>query len=349
MVGFHLHALAQEAPPKPPTPNPFDAWVHLGTDGTVTLVLAKSEMGQGIYTALPMILAEELDVAWDSVKVEQAPTRPAWYNHGTGGSSSTRTSYAPLRQAGAAARAMLVKAAAEQWKVDPASLKTDKGTVLGPAGQRAPYGSLVEAAAKLPIPDLERVPLKDPATFGIIGTSVPRVDIPPKTNGSARFGIDVRLPGRLYAVVARPPVYGGAVKKYDAAKAKAIKGVRRIVELPKVDTDGAFTRGGIAVVADGTYAAMQGRDALQIEWDGGPSAAISNESLRKDFEALIAKGGEALAVEPASGRVRDRAAQPSPGLWRWSMYLAGGRAARGSVGSIGRGCTVRGKTRRSPP
>ncbi len=291
-IGFRFDdALAQAPPPEKPAPNPFDAWIKIGKDGVVTLVMAKSEMGQGIFTALPMIVADELDVDFAKIKIQQAATNAAWYNHGTGGSSSVRTSFTPLRQVGAAARAMLVEAAADQWKVDPATLTTENGTVIGPGGKQLAYGALVEAAAKLPVPDLKTIALKDPAKFKLIGTSVPRYDVPSKTNGTAQFGGDVRLPGMLHAVVARPPVYGGSVKRYDAAKAKAVKGVKQIVELPKVDTDGAFTRGGIAVVADSTYAALQGREALEIEWEGGPNAAISNDSLRRDFEAMIAKGG----------------------------------------------------------
>lgn len=290
-VGFRIdEAFGQEASKEKPKPNPFDAWVRIGKDDSVTLVVGKSEMGQGIFTALPMILAEELDVDWARVKVEQAATNPAWYSHGTGGSSSIRTSYTPLRQAGAAARAMLVQAAAAQWKMDAAKLTTDSGTVIGPSGQRATYGALVAAASKLPVPDHKTVALKDPAKFRIIGKATPRADLPSKTDGSAQFGIDVRVPGMLYAVVARTPVYGGKVKSYDAAKAKTVKGVRHVVELPKVD-DGAFTRGGIAVIADSRHAAFKGREALQIEWEGGPIAGLSNDSLRRDFEAMIAKGG----------------------------------------------------------
>jgi isoquinoline 1-oxidoreductase beta subunit len=292
MVGFRLgDALAQDAPKERPAANPFDAWVQVGKDDSVTLTLAKSEMGQGVFTSLPMILAEELDVDWAKVKVEQARTNPAWYDHDTGGSASVRTSFLPLRQAGAAARAMLVEAAADRWRLDAASLRTERGAVIGPAGQRAAYGTLVEAAARLKVPDLKSVTLKDAASFRIIGTSLPRVDIPSKTNGSAGFGLDVRLPGMLYAVIARAPVYGGTVKRYDARQAKAVQGVKQIVELPKVDADSAFTRGGIAVVADSTYAAIKGRDALQVEWDDGPNAAISSDALRRDFAAMIARGG----------------------------------------------------------
>ncbi|HET7292253.1 MAG TPA: xanthine dehydrogenase family protein molybdopterin-binding subunit [Vicinamibacteria bacterium] len=296
VVGVRLDALAQPASKEKPTPNPFDAWVRIGKDDSVTLVVAKSEMGQGIFTSLPMILAEELDVDWARVKVEQAATNPDWYSHGTGGSSSVRTYYTPLRQAGAAARALLVQAAAAQWKADASKLTTEKGVVMGPAGQRASYGSLVEAAAKLPVPDHKKVALKDPARFRIVGTSVPRADLPSKVDGTAQFGLDVRVPGMLYAVVARPPAYGGKFKSYDATKAKAVKGVRQVVELPKVD-DGAFTRGGIAVVAESRHGAIKGRDALQIEWDGGPIASWSNDSLRRDFEAMIAKGGKVVRDE----------------------------------------------------
>lgn len=291
VVGFKFDAAGAETPKA--KPSPLDAWVRIGKDDSVTLVLAKSEMGQGVFTALPMILAEELDVDFARVKVEQAPTREDWYDHSTGGSASVRTSYTPLRRAGAVARALLVKAAADQWKLEPAVLTTAKGRVIGPGGKSLGYGALVEAAAKLPVPDPEKLELKPEAKFTIVGHSLPRVDIPAKTNGTAGFGIDVRLPGMLYAVVARPPVYGGAFKRYDATKAKAVKGVRQVVELPRLGAD-AFTRGGIAVVADSTWAAIQGREALVVEWDGGPNAGVSNDSLRRDFEAMIAKGGKVV-------------------------------------------------------
>ena len=190
-------------------PNPFDAWVRIAKDGTVTIVLAKSEMGQGAMTALPMILADELDVEWAKVRVEQAPTNPTIYEHGTGGSGSTKDSWKPLRQTGAAARAMLVGAAAEQWKVDPASCKTAKGVVSGPSGQKLAYADLVEAATKQPLPDFKTVALKKDSELTIVGTSPRRLDFPAKIDGSARFGIDVRVPGMLYAVIARCPTVGG--------------------------------------------------------------------------------------------------------------------------------------------
>jgi len=295
VIAFRLgpeELLAQTEREKP-VPNPFDAWIRVARDGGVTLILAKSEMGQGVYTSLPMILAEELDVEWSRVRVEQAPTDPRVYDHATGGSSSVRTSFTPLRQAAAAARTMLVDAAAERWKVAPAQCRAEKGVVLGPSGQEAAYGDLAEAAAKRPLPDFKTVPLKDPKRFVVVGTEVPRLDIPPKVDGSARFGLDVRVPGMLHAVVARCPTFGGKVKTFDAAKAKAVRGVKQVVEIPAVK-EGAFTAGGIAVVAESTWAAIKGRDALTIEWDHGANAAESNETLRRQFEELLGREGKVV-------------------------------------------------------
>jgi isoquinoline 1-oxidoreductase beta subunit len=295
VVGFRfsLDALAQEAQEKK-TPNPFEAWVHVGKDGTVTLITAKSEMGQGALTAMPMILAEELEVDWSRVRVEQAPTDPSIYDHGTGGSGSVASSWLPLRQAGAAAREMLVRAAATAWNVEPATCRAEKGFVVhGPRRRRLAYGELVEAASKLPIPDFKTVPLKNPNDFGIVGHPVPRTDIPSKVDGSARFGIDVRVPGMLYAVVARCPTFGGKPARFDAAKAKAVPGVRHVVEIPAVGP-GAFTAGGVAVVAESTWAAMQGRKALEIEWDRGPHAGESSHTLRQSCEAIGAQPGKVV-------------------------------------------------------
>jgi isoquinoline 1-oxidoreductase beta subunit len=294
VVGFDWsREAAAQGPPERKTPNPFDAWVKIAADGTVTLILAKSEMGQGASTALPMILAEELDADWSKVKVEQALTNPAVYDHGTGGSGSTRGSWQPLRQAGAAVRQMLIEAAAEKWKVEPGACTTEKGVVLGPGGRKAGYGELVEAAAKRPLPDLAKVPLKDASKFRLVGTSPERNDIPAKVDGSAQYGIDVRVPGMLYAVIARCPTVGGKPKGFDAAKAKAVPGVRHVVEIPPVK-EGAFTTGGVAVVADSTWAALQGRDALAVEWEHGTGVAESSEALRKQFEGLLAQTGKAF-------------------------------------------------------
>ena len=291
VVGFRWDqdALAQEKQEKKP-PNPFDAWIRIAKDGSVTLLVAKSEMGQGVMAALPMILADELEVDWKQVKVEQALTKPEVYNHGTGGSSSIRTSYLPLRQAGAAARDMLVQAAAQRFGVNPNACRAENGYVLtGPRDKRLAYGELVEEAAKLPIPDHNQVTLKNPSDFKIVGKHTPRVDIPSKVDGSATFGLDVRVPGMLFAVVARCPTCGGKPKSFDATKAKAVRGVREVLEIPPVQD--AHTTGGIAVVADSTYAAIKGRQALQIEWDHGPAVAESTATLRKQFEELLGKAG----------------------------------------------------------
>jgi isoquinoline 1-oxidoreductase subunit beta len=295
VVGFHLdgEAWAQDPQEKKP-PNPFDAWIRIGADGTVTLTLAKSEMGQGVFTALPMILADELDVDWSRVRIEQAATRPEIYNHGTGGSSSLRTSWLPLRQAAAAARTMLVGAAAERWNVNPNACRTERGYVMtGPRDKRLAYGELLAAAATRPVPDFKTVALRDSSAFRIVGTDIPRADVPPKVTGQAQFGLDVRVPGMLYAVVARCPTFGGKPARFDATAAKAVRGVRQVVEIPAVEA-GAHTAGGIAVVADSTYAAMKGREALKVEWDHGPHAGESTASLFRQMAENVGKPGKVV-------------------------------------------------------
>ena len=298
-----------EAPKEKKPPNPFDAWVRIAKDGTATLVLAKSEMGQGAMTALPMILADELDLDWAKVRVEQAPTNPAIYDHGTGGSGSIKDSWLPLRQTGAAARAMLVAAAAERWKVDPAACKTAKGVVTGPGGRSLPYGDLVEDAAKRPVPDFKTLALKKDADLTIVGTNVHRLDIPAKTDGSARFGIDVRVPGMLYAVIARCPTFGGKPVRFDAAKAKAVPGVKHVVEIPPTGPDGAFAPGGVAVVAETSWAAIQGRQALGVEWDPGPNQAESSAALRQQMEQLLAQPGKVCRSDGDAEAALGRAAR----------------------------------------
>lgn len=295
-VRFDGEVVAQAPGPKP-TPNPFDAWIRIASDGAVTLIVAKSEMGQGVFTALPMLLAEELDVDLASVAIEQAPTDAGVYNHGTGGSASIRTSFEPLRRAGATARTMLVAAAAERWGVEATACRTESATVLGPGGRRATYGELVADAAKRPLPAPESVALREPKSWSVIGTSVPRRDVPAKVDGSARFGLDVRVPGMLYAVVARCPVLGGRLKRFDPSKAKAVAGVRHVVELAPVLGDGVFARGGVAVVADSTWAAMRGRDALTVEWDEGAAASESSATIARQMEERIVGAAKKVAEE----------------------------------------------------
>ena len=297
VIGFYLSDVgladqARDQEKKPP--NPFDAWVHIGKDNRVTLILGKSEMGQGVYTALPMILAEELSLDWRKVKVEQAPTNPAIYDHGTGGSGSVAGSWLPLRRAGSAAREMLITAAAQRWNVVRDTCKAQNGGVLhGARKDFLTYSELVEDASKLPIPDFNTVPLKNSDDFAIIGKDTLRLDARAKSSGAAKFGIDSRAPGMLYAVIARCPVFGGKVAKFDATKAKAVPGVREVVQIESVGP-GAFTAGGVAVLADNSWAATRGRAALEITWDEGPNANESSDSLRQQCAENASKPGKVV-------------------------------------------------------
>ena len=273
LLGWHLDAGARVlAAAAKATPSVFapNAFIRIGTDGRVTLIMNQVEMGQGTYTSMPMLLAEELEVGLDQVRLEHAPpddklyANPLFGDQETGASSSVRAFYEPLRRAGAAARTMLVAAAAATWNVDPASCRAQKGVVThSPTGRTLTYGALADKAARLPVP--ANVTLKDPKDFTLIGTPAKRLDTPAKVNGTAQYGIDVRLPGMKIATVAASPVLGGKVASLDDSKAKAIKGVRQIVRLDDL----------VAVVADNMWAAKQGLKALAIRWDDGPNATIS--------------------------------------------------------------------------
>lgn len=262
-----------------------NAFLRIGSDESVTVVVNHSEMGQGVYTALPMILAEELDADWKKVRFEAAPVDPA-YDHTafgiqmTGGSTSTCSEWERLRKCGATARAMLVAAAAETWSVEPDSCRTETGEVIHDgSGQRLSYGKLAEKASKLAPPADAR--LKDPKDFRLVGKPTKRLDTPEKTNGKAVFGIDVNLPGMLVAVVARPPVFGGRVRSFDPTMAKAVPGVKHVVEID----------GGVAVVADGFYSAKLGRDALSVTWDEGPLATLDSDTQGEEYAKLAAEPG----------------------------------------------------------
>jgi len=282
---------AQDAKKNPP--NPFDAWIHVKPSGEISLIVAKSEMGQGIRTGLAMILAEEAEVDLNSVTVQQAETRPDIYPHlGTGGSGSTMENYTPLRKAGATVRWLMITAAAAKWNVPATQCFAKTGTILHRgSSRRATYGELVEAASKLPLPKPESVSLKDAATFELIGHPVPRVDIPAKVNGRAQFGLDVRVPEMLFAVVARCPTFGGKPAHFEAAQAKALPGVHDVFEIPALGGD-RFTAGGIVVVADSTWTAIKARRALQITWDNGPNASESSDALGEALRAAAAKPGK---------------------------------------------------------
>lgn len=282
VIGFEVPPA--KAANEKPVINPLTSWIQIDQQGQITLSYSKSEMGQGISTSLPMILAEELDADWKNVRVEHAPLDRVFGPQGTGGSGSITALYTPLRQAGAAARSMLIAAAAQRWNVSPGECTTRNSTVWH-GNDKLSFGELVETAAKMPVPDLATIPLKDPSKFEIIGKSLPRTDIPAKTNGSAIFGLDVRVPNMVYAVVARCPVFGGKVKSFDAAKAKSMKGVLDVFEIDSAPE--VHSSGGVAVVAETTYIAMQARNQLKIEWDEGPAAAESSDTLRKEFRRIV--------------------------------------------------------------
>lgn len=265
------------------------AFVQIAKDGTVTITINRLDFGQGVQTALPMILAEELDADWSKVQSVHGSNDPAYIDplygmHLTGGSGSVAHSYMQYRELGARTRAMLVSAAAAHWRVDPASLRTRNGAVIGPGGQQLGYGDLAEAAMKLPVP--ETVSLKDPKDFGLIGKATGRLDAKAKSSGRQGYGIDVRLPGMLTAVVARPPVFAARLKSVDDSAAKAIKGVKAVLRIP-VDRGGE----GVAVIADGYWPAKQGRDALKLEWDSSAVEKADSVKQLAQYRELAAKPG----------------------------------------------------------
>src|SRR5881296_3790186 len=284
-IGERSRAATAAAAASPPgfVPNAF---IRIGSDGRITLIMNQVEMGQGMYTSMPMLLAEELEVGLDQVQLEHAPPNDKLYANPlvgfqmTGASSSVRMMYTPLRTAGATARTMLVAAAAQTWDVAPASCRAQNGVVTHLAsGRTLPYGALAEKAAKLPVPT--QVTLKDPRDFTLIGTPAKRLDTPDKVNGKAKFGIDVRLPGMKIATVAASPVLGGKVAGLDDSKAKTIKGVRQIVRLDDA----------VAVVADHMWAAKQGLAALAIRWDAGPNAKVSTADVVRELDAASQQPG----------------------------------------------------------
>ena len=285
---FPMAACAQASDGLKPTQQP-SAFVRIDRDGTVTVTINRLDFGQGVQTGLPMILAEELDADWSKVRSRHGNANPAYADpafgmHLTGGSNSIKNSYTQYRELGARTRAMLVSAAAAQWKVDPASLRTENGAVIGPAGQKVGYGELAEAAMKLPVPD--QVSLKDPKQFRLIGKPTRRLDARDKSSGNQSYGIDVRLPGMLTAVVARPPVFGAKLKSVDDSAAKAVKGVKAVLRVP-VDRGGE----GVAVIADGYWPAKQGRDALKMEWDTLAVEKVDSAKQLASYRELAGKPG----------------------------------------------------------
>jgi isoquinoline 1-oxidoreductase beta subunit len=302
LMGFSLPGALQAAG-SVYTPN---AWVHIADDNTITLISARSEMGQGVYTSMPMLIAEELNVDIKNIKVAIAPPNAKLYGNPllggpqlTGGSTSVRDGWEKLRVGGAQVREMLISAAATKWGVDRSELKAENGMVLGPKGKKASYGSLASDAAKLPVP--EKVSIKDPKDFRIVGKPTRRLDTPAKTNGTAQFGIDVRLPGMVYAALEQSPVIGGKVKSLDKTKARGMQGVIDVVQIPD----------GVAVVATSWWQANVARKALVIEWDEGPGASLNEKTMLEGIRAASKTGtplpikavGDADSVIAAASKV----------------------------------------------
>ncbi|SOZ15370.1 putative Isoquinoline 1-oxidoreductase subunit beta (large chain) (iorB) [Cupriavidus taiwanensis] len=307
-LGVAPLAQAQEgAKPKAPPAAP-QAFLIIAPDNTVTVAVNRLEFGQGVHTALPMALAEELDADWRNVRAALAPAGDPYKDPGfgmqmTGGSTALNHSFQQYRELGARARAMLVAAAAQRWKVDPASCKVEQGVITA-GSQRATFGELAPAAMELPVP--QQVTLKDPAQFRIVGKPTPRLDARGKMEATTPFGIDTQLKGMVVAVVARPPRFGGKVKSFSADKARAVPGVRGVLQVP-VDRGGS----GVAVIASGYWPAKMGRDALAVQWDDAGSK-VSSQALFDEYAKLagqpgtVARAGEgdiAAAIQRAPRKI----------------------------------------------
>jgi isoquinoline 1-oxidoreductase subunit beta len=282
--------------PTGPQPAEVNAFVKIGGDGTVTLVIHKSEMGQGVYTGLAQLLADELECDLTRVRIETAPVAAVYNNpripqQFTGGSNSISSSWTGLRLAGAAARTMLIAAAAQDWQVSVDSCRAERNFVYGPEGRKAGYGQLAAAAGKLTAPDPKSIRLKPQSEFTLIGKPIKRIEVSEKIDGSGKFGLDVRLTGMLRAVIARPPAPGSTPKSVDDAAARAVRGVISVARLSA----------GIAVVAQNTYAARKGRDALAIEWQAAPGPKLDTERMRADYQKLALT--EASLVARSDGDV----------------------------------------------
>ena len=275
VLGMYLPGLGGEEAKAAGSVHTPNAWVHIADDNTVTLISYMSEMGQGVYTSLPMLIAEELAVDINTVKIATAPANPAYVNgllgaQITGGSTSIRDAWEKLRIGGAQVRTMLVQAAANKWGVAASTLTAENGVVSG-GGKSATYGELAAAAASVPVP--KDVKLKDPSQFKIVGKPVKRLDTPSKVNGVAEFGIDTKVPGMVYASIEQTPVIGGKPVSFDAAKAKAMPGVIDVVQIAD----------GVAVVAESYWQAFKARKALKVTFDEGAGAALSTSSMWKSI------------------------------------------------------------------
>lgn len=302
VLAMTVPALGRSSRPGTPGgPAEINAWLRIGADDSITVLVDRSEMGQGVYTALPMLLAEELEIDLPSIRIVAAPVGDAYVNAGNGGqitgtSNSVTDAWVKLRTAGAQARSMLIAAAASKWRIPPEHCRAVKGRIENHRGQSYSYGQLAQAAAKLPVP--KDVALKSRADFVMIGKPMPRLDTPGKVDGSAEFGLDVKLPGMLYAAIAQCPVLGGRMRTVDSRAAEAMPGVRRVLKAP----------GGVVVVADHFWQARKARDALDIAWDEGTNAGLDNAAIRTlldraaaESPGLVAKRtGDPAAIKSAA-------------------------------------------------
>jgi isoquinoline 1-oxidoreductase beta subunit len=292
-IGFHWSGPLSRALADTPKDFAPNAFLRIAPDNSVTVIAKHLEMGQGSYTGLATVVAEELDADWAQIRVESAPADASKYANlvfgtmqGTGGSSAMANSWMQLRHAGATARAMLVTAAATEWNVTPASLMVERGVVHhAPSNRQATFGELAGKASSLPVPN--DAPLKDPKDFKLIGQKLPRVDIPGKTNGTAQFTIDVTFPNMLVAVLQRPPLFGATVKSFDPSAAKAVPGVVEVLQVPR----------GVAVVAKSFWAAKQGRDALKVEWDDSKAERRSTAAIMAEYRTLAEQPGKPARKE----------------------------------------------------
>lgn len=286
--GGHRFAFGAENQGEVFAPNAF---LRIGNDNSVTVLLGHSEMGQGIWTGLTMLIAEELDADWSKIRVEHAPASAAEYGlpafggmQITGGSTSTWMEFDRYRQAGAAARLMLIDAAAKRFDMAPSQIRTESGVVIA-GDKRATYGELADDAGKLPVPDPASIKFKEAKDWKVIGKPTKRLDTPEKITGQAKFGMDVQFDGLMTAVVARPPVFGGSVKSFEGAEALAVPGVHKVVQVPT----------GVAVIADHYWAAKLGRDALKVVWEPGPNAGLDSQQLLESFRKLAATPGTSVS------------------------------------------------------
>jgi isoquinoline 1-oxidoreductase beta subunit len=297
LLGFHVPATAATAPSGQARLN---SWIRIAKDGTVTIIAGQSEMGQGVMTAIPMIIADELEAEWSKVRVEQGPGHPDYGDPMRGGEQSTNGSRSirnlmPIwRKAGAAAREMLVGAAAKEWGVSPEECFAEQNVVIHrPSGRKLNYGELAAKAAELPVPKEPK--LKSPDQFRFIGKAVARLDTPEKVTGRGVYGLDVKVPGMLVATVQRCPVFGGKVASFDASKAKAVNGVRQVVQISS----------GVAVVANNYWAAKKAREALKITWDEGANAQLSSAEITRIYAEAAKQPGPVARREGDAAKTLD--------------------------------------------